>query len=66
MLNDETFDFCSDFIPCQDVEDLAELTGFGEEEILEDYLLSCSLSEIPANFETWSKYKEEQEADAAC
>ena len=64
MINDETFNYCTEFIPFEELEELQEVTGFGEDGILDDYLLSCSLAHIPANYETWSKYRKEQEAEA--
>ena len=61
MINDETFNYCIDFIPEHEIEKLEELTGFGSEEILDDYLLTCTLLKTAANYATWSNYKKEQE-----
>jgi hypothetical protein len=61
MISDEIYNDLFNFISFKEIELLQEITGFGEDEILSDYVLDCNLKNMTIDFKTWSNYKNEIE-----
>ena len=58
-MSDETYNDLMEFVEHVEIEVIEELTGFGEDEILSDFLLYCNLAELEVNRETWLIYIDE-------
>ena len=61
-MSDETYNDLMVFVPEADLEELMEITGFGESEILEDYVLYCHMADLAADLKSWIDYKNETES----
>lgn len=55
-MSDETYNDLMKFVPYEQIEEIENLTGFEEEEILKDYLLFITLSGQNMDYETWYEY----------